>query len=112
MAPAEASPLSRFISPQAWTGIGARLKLSNRELQIAQCVCRDRKESAIARELGVSPHTVHTHLERLYTKIGVCNRIELVLVLFGTFLCLTAEPGSKLPPICGRQCEERCPLRG
>ncbi|MGD1277186.1 MAG: helix-turn-helix transcriptional regulator [Tepidisphaeraceae bacterium] len=111
MTPTETSPLAYFVSPKAWKRLGVRLRLSQRELQIAQGVLRDRKESAIARDLGMSRHTVHTHLERLYAKLSVRNRAELMLVLFGAFLCLTAVPGSKLPPICGDQSTGRCPLR-
>src|SRR5438105_635743 len=33
-------------------------------------------DKQIARELGVSPHTVRTHLQRLYRQNGVSNRAE------------------------------------
>jgi len=103
--------LSQFFTRQAWQRLAIRLQLTERELQIVWGVSQDRNDSAIACSLGVSPNTVHTHLNRLYAKLGVCNRMELMLLLFGTFLCLTGQPGSGLPPICGHLSAGFCPLR-
>jgi len=33
----------------------------------------------ISSKLGVSPHTVKNHLFRIYEKLGISNRVELVL---------------------------------
>jgi ATP/maltotriose-dependent transcriptional regulator MalT len=75
----------------AWETIAKSLRISNRELQIVQGVFDDRKEYAIAHELKISMHTVHTHLERLYRKLGVTSRLGLVL-------CIVSEYLSLLPP--------------
>ena len=32
----------------------------------------------IARELELSFHTVRTHIRKIYAKIGICSRVELV----------------------------------
>ena len=62
----------RSILPyDAWKVIANSLRISDRELQIIQGIFDDRKEFAIADELTISVHTVHTHLERLYRKLGV-----------------------------------------
>jgi DNA-binding CsgD family transcriptional regulator len=97
-----------MLDPSAWVAVSRKLKLSPREFQIAQLVFQDRKEAAIARSLGMSPHTVRSHMERLYRKLGVRSRVELVLRIAASFLSLTAEEGSSLPPICGKT--QRCPL--
>src|SRR5262245_29239989 len=55
----------------AWRRIANSLRISNRELQIIQEIFDDRKESAIADDLAISVHTVHTYLGRLYRKLGV-----------------------------------------
>jgi DNA-binding CsgD family transcriptional regulator len=104
-------PLAQFFTRQVWQRLAIRLQLTPRELQIVWGVAQDHSESAIACGLGVSPNTVHTHLNRLYAKLGVANRVELMLLLFGTFLCLTAQPGGGLPPICGHHSAGFCPLR-
>ncbi|QDV92193.1 transcriptional regulator NarL [Phycisphaerae bacterium RAS2] len=67
------------LSEEQWDYAGRRLRLSRREMQISKCIFDDLKESAIGRGLGISPHTVHTHLERLYHKLGVRSRLALVV---------------------------------
>jgi DNA-binding NarL/FixJ family response regulator len=68
-----------LLSEPEWQAIAGRLNLSPRELQIVRCVFDDRKEKAIAAELAISSHTVHTHLVRLYRKLRVASRIELIV---------------------------------
>jgi DNA-binding NarL/FixJ family response regulator len=82
----------RSILPyNAWKTIAKSLRISDRELEIIQGIFDDRKEFAIADELKISMHTVHTHLERLYRKLGVSSRVALVLYILGEYL-------SSLPP--------------
>jgi DNA-binding CsgD family transcriptional regulator len=63
--------------------LGRVLALSPRELEIARGVMADEKEMAIAVRLGISVHTVHTHLERIYRKMGVSSRVQLVVAMMG-----------------------------
>src|SRR6185295_9972680 len=67
-------PSRDVLSPDQWSKVSESLDLSRRQFEIAQCVFDDLKETAISQRLGVSPHTVHTHLERLYAKLGVHGR--------------------------------------
>ena len=57
---------------------GARL-LSNREEQIVHLVVEGLPNREISEALRLSPHTVKNHLYRIYNKIGVSNRGELIL---------------------------------
>jgi len=83
---------NRSIIPHdAWKVIAKSLRISDRELQIIQGIFDDRKEFAIADELKISMHTVHTHLERLYRKLGISSRVALVLYILSEYL-------SSLPP--------------
>jgi DNA-binding NarL/FixJ family response regulator len=100
-----------MFSKQAWDEIARSLNLSGRELQIIKDVFDDRTEFAIAAHYGVSPHTIHTHCERLYHKLEVNDRVKLVLRITDEFLALTATPGSTLPSICTNRSAGRCPLR-
>jgi DNA-binding NarL/FixJ family response regulator len=59
---------------------------TDRELQIIQGIFDDRKKFAIADELTMSVHTVHTHVERLYRKLGVSSRAALVLYILSEHL--------------------------
>jgi DNA-binding CsgD family transcriptional regulator len=99
-----------MFSEQAWAEIGRSLKLSARELQIVRAVFDDRTESAIAADLGISPHTVHSHFERLHYKLAVADRVELIVRVMDEFLALTAAPESTLPSICANRTAGRCPL--
>ncbi|HEY7322383.1 MAG TPA: helix-turn-helix transcriptional regulator [Candidatus Binatia bacterium] len=77
-----------ILSHDAWKTIAKSLRISDRELQIIQGIFDDRKELAIADELKISMHTVHTHLERLYRKLGVSSRVALVLYVLSEYLSL------------------------
>lgn len=77
----------RSILPHdAWEVIANSLRISDRELEIIQGIFDDRKEYAIAQELKISVHTVHTYLERLYRKLGVSSRVTLVLYILSEYL--------------------------
>ena len=102
---------SLVLSEQAWNEIARTLKLSGQELQIVRRVFGDQTELAIASQLRISSHTVHTHCERLHRKLDVTDRVQLVLRIIGEFLALTAASGSALPPICAVRTADRCPLR-
>ena len=100
-----------MFSDQAWEEIARSLKLSSRELQIVRKVFDDHTEFAIADDLSVSPHTIHTHCERLYRKLAVTDRVRLVLRVMDEFLALTVASETVLPPICANRVAGRCPLR-
>ena len=100
-----------MFSEQAWKEIADSLKLSGRELQIVREVFDDQTEFAIANNLNLSPHTIHTHCERLYHKLAVTDRVRLVLRVTNEFIALTFAPESSLPPICANRAAGRCPLQ-
>lgn len=96
---------------QAWRVIARSLQLSARELQIVRGVFDDRTDCAIAADIGISPHTVHTHFDRLHHKLAVADRVGLVVRIMNEFLLLTVAPESILPSICANRTAGRCPLR-
>lgn len=100
-----------MFSEEAWGKIARSLKLSGRELQIVREVFDDHTEFTIANHLNLSPHTIHTHCERLYHKLAVTDRVKLVLRVTNEFFTLTFAPESNLPPICADQATGRCPLQ-
>jgi DNA-binding CsgD family transcriptional regulator len=101
-----------MLSDLAWREIARSLHLSMRELQVVRATFDDRKESAIAADLGISPRTVHTHIERLHRKLEVADRLQLVLRIMHEFLRLTISPQGNLPPICANAAAGCCPLGG
>jgi DNA-binding CsgD family transcriptional regulator len=94
------NPGSAMFGEQAWAEISRGLNLSGRELQIVRGIFDDRIEIAIAADIGISPHTVRTHLRRLHRKLGVTNRVQLILRITNEFLALPpVHPQSPLPVV-------------
>jgi len=56
--------------------------LTPREAQVVLELTRGEANAAIARRLGVSPHTVKKHLERIYRKLGVPGRAGAIALAF------------------------------
>lgn len=51
---------------------------SARETEVLRLVARGHTTDEVAKELGVSPHTVQTFVRRIYTKLQVGSRAEAV----------------------------------
>ncbi|MEV4442386.1 helix-turn-helix transcriptional regulator [Streptomyces sp. NPDC049577] len=54
--------------------------LTPREQQVLALLADGETYWAIARRLGISRHTVDTHLRRLRTKTGAANRTQLAVL--------------------------------
>lgn len=52
--------------------------LTGREMAVVQLLAEGHTAMAIARRLGSSPRTVHKHLEHIYRKLGVRDRLTAV----------------------------------
>jgi two-component system nitrate/nitrite response regulator NarL len=55
--------------------------LTTRETQLANLVTEGLPNKEVARRLGLSEHTVSNYLFRIYNKLGLCSRVELVLYI-------------------------------
>lgn len=64
-------------SPDGKTGNAP--KLTPREEAVVRLVMQGMANREIARELGLSDHTVKNYLFRIFDKLGVSNRVELAL---------------------------------
>jgi DNA-binding NarL/FixJ family response regulator len=54
--------------------------LTGREIEVVQMLARGLRSSTIAAELHISEGTVKTHLHRIYEKLGVDGRVNLILL--------------------------------
>jgi DNA-binding NarL/FixJ family response regulator len=99
-----------MFSERAWSNVARKLELSPRELDIVHGMFKGLTESAIASECHISLRTVHTHVERLHTKLHVTHQVALTLRVMHEFLELAGVPGSGVPPICARRTTQRCAL--
>ena len=58
---------------------GSNVELTARELGVVLLLGEGMTAVAIAHRLGISPRTVHKHLENIYAKLGVSDRLSAVL---------------------------------
>ena len=77
-----------FLDAESWTVISRALGLSPREAQIVSLMLEDETEDAIAARLGISAHTVHTHVERLFRKLCVSSRCQVIVRIFQEYVGL------------------------
>ena len=84
----------QFLSNDQWAQVSTYLHLSPRESQISQLVLLNLSEADIARSLSVSVHTVHSHSARLYRKLHIASRSELVVALFKAHVSLPSTTTS------------------
>ena len=61
---------------------GDAAPLSPRETEILERVALGATTEQIGRELSISPHTVKTHLERIFAKLGATDRAQAVAIAF------------------------------
>ncbi|WP_437481086.1 helix-turn-helix transcriptional regulator [Sorangium sp. So ce1014] len=77
--------------------------LSRRHREIVERVAKGQTNKEIASELSSSPHTISTHLRRLFAEFGVTTRTGLVLRCLapglerGQLSTMDAEPSQELP---------------
>jgi DNA-binding CsgD family transcriptional regulator len=53
--------------------------LSPREEEVVRCVAEGMRSSEVAARLSIGEETVKTHLNRIFRKLGVRDRVELAL---------------------------------
>lgn len=55
-----------------------KLGLTQRESQIVEKFAAGKSTQALAEELYISAATVRTHLRKIFTKLDICSRVELL----------------------------------
>jgi DNA-binding NarL/FixJ family response regulator len=70
---------SLVTKPSAPTGADRDQRLSNREMEVVRCVAMGLRNKEVADKLGVSEATIKNHLTSVYSKLGVSDRLELIL---------------------------------
>jgi len=87
--------------------------LSRRETEVVTCLSEGLSNREIAEQLGLSQHTVKNHLFRIFDKLGVSNRIELLFMTLShsnartpLLQGLLGEPGGRYDKPSLDLCEE------
>ena len=65
------------------SSLRARFGLTSREAEVALHLATGASRNRIARDLGISPHTVRAHSEKVFTKLGVSSRSAVAATLVG-----------------------------
>ena len=55
--------------------------LAVRETQVANLIAEGETTKDVAKQLGITEHTVNNYLFRIYNKLGISSRVELVLYM-------------------------------
>ncbi len=85
-------PLGASLLPcEVWLRLRDSLKLSDRELQIVQGIFEDQKQECIAFTLGISPHSVNTYIQRIYNKLHIGSRPQLILRVVSEYLAFLGD---------------------
>lgn len=83
------------MGPAVWREIVRELKLSPQQARIVESLLRGMRDKQIAATLGLSVPTVRTYLGRIFMKVGVQDRVELILRVFA--MAQGARPKSSAP---------------
>jgi DNA-binding NarL/FixJ family response regulator len=67
---------------EKWNQLVATLKLPPQQIRIVELILRNRCDKQIAAALGLKVPTVRTYLHRIFERLRVGDRLELVLRLF------------------------------
>ena len=68
--------------PMKVVDAGGEAMLSKREQDVVRCVAEGLSNREIANQLGLTEHTVKNYLFRIFDKLGVSKRVEVVLYAY------------------------------
>jgi DNA-binding CsgD family transcriptional regulator len=77
--PAPGSPLEVVGANPQSGGVGKRHLLTDREGAIIALIGSGRSNKEMARELGVAPETIKSHLKRIFQKLSASTRAQAVV---------------------------------
>src|SRR5579872_192406 len=78
---------------------GRESMLSKREQDVVRCVAEGLSNREIANRLGLTEHTVKNYLFRIFDKLGVSSRVEVVLYAFRFRKDLVGSPAPEGTPV-------------
>ena len=84
-------------TPMAFVSANGDALLSARELDVVRCVAEGLSNREIAQRLSLREHTVKNYLFRIFDKLGVSSRVEVVLYALGNQSpAKSSEPAASL----------------
>lgn len=77
-----------------WNAVIVALDIPAQEAKVVELVLRGLRDKQVAAALGVKTTTVRTYLQRTYIRLGVNDRMEVIVRVFATALKLGVSPSS------------------
>ncbi|MCE7004142.1 LuxR C-terminal-related transcriptional regulator [Kibdelosporangium philippinense] len=85
-------------SPARAAEVAEDFRLTSREITVLHLLAQARTAPSIARQLRISPRTVHKHVENLYRKLGTSDRLSAIQRAHALGLLQFSDtPGEKTP---------------
>jgi DNA-binding NarL/FixJ family response regulator len=75
-----------FLDADDWQYVVTCLQLSPQQTRVVSLILQGKQDKEISRELGLNRYTIRTYLRRVFDRVGLEDRMELVLHIFA--LCL------------------------
>ena len=69
----------------------AKLGLTQRESQIVEKLAAGKNTQVLAEELYINAATVRTHLRKIFTRLKICSRVELLSLVLAKVLEATED---------------------
>ncbi|HEX2837341.1 MAG TPA: helix-turn-helix transcriptional regulator [Phycisphaerales bacterium] len=94
---ADTQPVVLPLDAQTWDAVVVQLGLAPQQERVVRLIVCGARDKRIASELGLKLPTVRTYLDRIYRRVGVRDRLELVVKVFTTAHALRgpAQPGQR-----------------
>jgi DNA-binding CsgD family transcriptional regulator len=70
---------------EEWEAVALSLRLSPRQAAIVKLILEGKRDKQIAVSLAMSISTLRTHITRIFARLDVADRLELVLHVFTHF---------------------------
>jgi DNA-binding NarL/FixJ family response regulator len=77
--PEKVDGMNALISERQWRVLRVKLRLTNREIEVAQLACEGLSSKGVAHQLGLKTATVSRCKWEIYRMLGVKNSVELFL---------------------------------
>jgi len=96
-------PAISLLGDKQWLRIQRWHHLTDRELQVAELVCRGFNNEVIAAKLKIKYGTVKTHIQNIYRKVHIKNKIQMILKFVDTAAKFTVKSDTSVISMTGRK---------